>query len=1182
MDNAAGEMPFLDHLEELRGRIIRSLIAVFVGVGIGLWAVTRFKAVTFLKQPIAPFLPGGKLTILAPTEQVMVVLKLGVVAGLVLASPVIIYQLWAFLSPALYEREKKAMMPALGLGLVLFLLGAWLGWIYGVPLSLNFLLTFSDDFVNQITFSAYFSFVVQVVLAVGISFELPLIMTLLSWIGVMDAKRFSAFRRYAILLNCIAGAILSPGTDVISMLVTSAMLLMLYELGVIGAFLVQRRRRKAAEVAGLLLLVLAMAGGPRSLHAQNPPVRPGAADTTRLRTGAGQAARALDSATAKRLGLPTAPRRKFAEPDSVMQALLEREGFAVTRFRGDSATLLPGTEGLLLGGHAATSRDTSVLEANEIRYSDARCELVARGEPRMFEDGKVLVGREMSFDTCHERGVIGEAFTKFDDLGANWFLRGNLAVDSTGKRLYAANSEFTSCDLPEAHYHFKAGEVKWVSQSVLVARPAVLYIRDVPVVWLPFLFQDTKVGRRSGILIPNFGFNDIVRPTRSYNRQVTNMGYYWAPNDYIDLTARLDWYANRYVRYGGQFRYRWRDRFVDGDLAIDQERQSNSGRNTNIRWNHNQQFDNATSLRLSFNYSGNTSVLQGNTVDPLRSVQQIVSSVNLSKRFSWGQMTLGGTRRQSINDGKVATSLPSLTISPRPFEFGTHVTWSPALTLTNETNKDPRVVELVAASGRIDTMLTTARNRNTTITLATPFRFGTFNWTNSLNYRDQLVVQRRSVTQRLPDTTTADPADSVTVITTRGGDFSTSLDWTTGINLPQLFPQSLHLTPTLGITNISPTGGFLLRNAATNGQWVRQGKKLQLAVAMAPNLFGFINRGIGPIVRFRHNIQPLINVQYSPTARLSEEYARAISSTSGRDVVREVPATLLASMGLSQTLSAKLRPAAGDTTTDDTHWRKVAILQLQTSQISYDFEQAKLPGRTGWTTAALTNTLQSELIRGFSLNLTHDLWEGQVGTDSARFSPFLSNVQATMSLTGGTFRSLASLFGLAKQPDPRASRDTLPPPATSFGSSSRRFRPGSFNSSDVNAGLAGRGFTANVTYSLQRRRPTGTTVGSVNSDPNDIFLPPVSLVSGNQSNIGLNTSFSPTPYWNVSWQTQYNVTAGRFESQQIRLQRDLHDWTASFDFAKTATGNFALFFTITLKPLPDVKFDYNQTTLRPR
>ncbi len=91
------------------------------------------------------------------------------------------------------------------------------------------------------------------------------------------------------------------------------------------------------------------------------------------------------------------------------------------------------------------------------------------------------------------------------------------------------------------------------------------------------------------------------------------------------------------------------------------------------------------------------------------------------------------------------------------------------------------------------------------------------------------------------------------------------------------------------------------------------------------------------------------------------------------------------------------------------------MLQLSTSALSYDFEQAKLAGRTGWTTAALTNSLQSDLLPGFQLSVTHDLWQGQVGTDTAKFSPFLSDVQANVSLTGSTFHGLLALLGLAHQ-----------------------------------------------------------------------------------------------------------------------------------------------------------------------
>ena len=145
MTGTPGEMPFLEHLEELRQRILRSLGAVVVSFGIGLWLVQQFQLVSLLKRPIAPYLLGGKLVVTSPTEPVMIVFKLGFLVGLVLASPVILWQAWAFLAPALYEREKKAVVPALFFGLALFLTGSILAYIYVVPQALRVLFSFQSE-----------------------------------------------------------------------------------------------------------------------------------------------------------------------------------------------------------------------------------------------------------------------------------------------------------------------------------------------------------------------------------------------------------------------------------------------------------------------------------------------------------------------------------------------------------------------------------------------------------------------------------------------------------------------------------------------------------------------------------------------------------------------------------------------------------------------------------------------------------------------------------------------------------------------------------------------------------------------------------------------------------------------------------------------------------------------------
>jgi sec-independent protein translocase protein TatC len=1166
MTGTSGEMPFLDHLEELRSRILRSLGALVAGAALGLWLVQRFQLVNLLKRPIAPYLTGGKLVVLSPTEPVMIVLKLGLLVGLVLASPVILWQTWAFLAPALYAREKRALVPSLFIGLVLFLTGVVIAYLFVIPQALRVLFSFQSEAIAPfITYDAYFGFVLQVTLALGLSFELPLVIIILAWLGVIGPGELHRFRRFAVVLAFIAGAVLSPGADLLSMVMMTVPLLVLYEVGFAGAVIIDRRRRRKGgepvtgrRIGLILLLCLAGAGAAEAQvpgQQRRPPAR---ADSLRDTTELGQdttgvrPGQSLDTATARRMGLPTAPSRSFAAPDSVITELMGRTGYQSTRYRSDSATVFVQEQRVFLRGKALTERRGSILEADTITYQRASCILDASGEPKLFDRGQVLVGAGIRYDTCIRRGVIKEALTNFTEGSTVWFLRGNVSQDSSSNRIYASHSEITSCDLPVPHYHFSAREVKWVSRSVLVARPVVLYVRDVPILWLPFIFQDMRPGRHSGILVPQFGFNDLVRPTRSYNRQISNIGYYWAPNDYLDFTGRLDWYSNRYVQFGLGGQYNWLNRFMSGSVAFSQQQQTGGGSSMALRWDHQQTFNLSTSLNLDINYASNTSVIRRNAVDPLLNTQQITSSLNFSKRYGWGTVTLGGNRRQSLTDGSVQQLLPALTISPASIDLGSNITWSPGLSFTNNTSTRTPLDSLIQVlpGGALDTIAQTGSSRVTAFNFDTPIRFGGFNWQNAVQVTDERSRGRETETIKVDDPSTPDPTDSVTVSRTFFGDFSSSIDWDTGINLPILFRGSWKLQPVLGIAN-STSGTFALRNRNTGGDWVRQGKRFRFAVSASPTLFAFYP-GLGLASRVRHSVSPSISWNYSPAASVNEAFARAIAQPGQPLVLRSDPTQTL-SVGLSQSFEAKAKTHRADTLSVEP--RKSRVLSINTSSLSYDFEQAKKPGRTGWVTDQMTNSFLSDLLPQFTLSLTHDLWRGEVGTDTAKFVPFLSSVSASFGISDNTLRTIGSIFGLGGQAKPGG--DKVP---GYVGDTGRR-KTSFYNTGQIPFSGGGRSFSANFNYTLSRTRP----VPGIEPSPT-------------QQSLGFSTNFSPTPFWSLSWTSQFNITDSKFESQVVRLERQLHEWRAGFNFVRNANGNFAFYFSIYLTDLPDLKFDYNQTT----
>jgi len=227
-------MSLVDHLEELRWRILKSLIAVAVGTIIAF--IFREQIVRFLAAPLpqgADMLTHGKIVVTGITEGFTVFLLISFAAGVILALPVILYQVWAFVAPGLYAHEKRAAVPFIFIGLVLFIVGVTLGYIvlrYPVEWLVNFA---SNTFVELITANSYFTFVAFFVLAFGLVFELPLVLTFMAQVGLITSETLQRKRASSHIGMWIASTFLTPGADIYSPIILGTAMSFLYELTIV-------------------------------------------------------------------------------------------------------------------------------------------------------------------------------------------------------------------------------------------------------------------------------------------------------------------------------------------------------------------------------------------------------------------------------------------------------------------------------------------------------------------------------------------------------------------------------------------------------------------------------------------------------------------------------------------------------------------------------------------------------------------------------------------------------------------------------------------------------------------------------------------------------------------------------------------------------------------------------------
>ena len=999
------------------------------------------------------------------------------------------------------------------------------------------------------------------------------------------------------------------------------------------------------RMRGTLLAVVACMGLASVSAAQvptRPPVRPSATpvrgDT--LRTRADSLRAGVDTLT----GRDTLARAGFAPPDSVMQRLMSTPGYSVTQYQGETMTFDALSRAFQLTTKAIVQRDSLLVKSDTIVSSGAGTSIRVGSDPSKKGNVFVSPGQapvissgSATYDIANRRANVKGLVTSIPQSGETLFITGEQVTVAASKdsirsandaTYYLKDGTVTACNDSIPDYFFKAKEIKRTG-SFVVARPAILYIGDVPVLWLPFLFQDIRSGRHSGLIAPNVGVSDIVRNSPSYRRNVEGLGYYFALSDYYDGQVSFDWRSSAgesdfgdpgYTRYNGEIRYRWLERYVAGNLALSRTAQGGQV-NKALSWGHQQNFTRNSQFTSNVNLVQNTTLQRNTTVNPYAVLATISSQANYQQKVGPAQFSLGGSQKQYPGRSQLDRAFPTFSFTTSPLNLGSVLTWTPSLNYSSSQSlriDQPSTLGLLLRTGK------SAAGRDTVFadTLKRSAYTSQFSFDSPLTVFGYSLGQRVSISSARNDFPEREiVTDVLTGVETEriyAQTYRTEINWTPSFTLPPLARNNFNLSPSVTVAPIEG-GAFAIRNERTAGKWVFQGFRPSFGVSASPTLFGLFT-GFGPFARIRHSVSPTVSYAYAPAADVGDDYLAALgrtrfSKTGGLGYLGGLAQNSL-SLGLSTNVEAKTRsrndsnPEAGD---------KIKLLSVNFTSVNYDFERARATKSRirGLTTSNFGYTLRSDLLPGIDVGVDYSLFEGSTISDSAKFKPYRERITASVqfSNTANPFAVFSRIFGKAVPPT-APSADRIEPPADNRFAQQIASQPVAGRAARTAAFLptATQGWQASFNFTSARQRPpTGVGRNVIAFDPavqciqfNTPALrlaydqcvarartnpsPETPITSGLSgapiyltpatTSLASNLNFNLTQKWAASWQTQYDFEARNFASQIVSLQRDLHDWRAIFAFTQSPNGSFAFNFLVSLKAEPELKFDYHKSTFR--
>ncbi|MEO7083368.1 MAG: putative LPS assembly protein LptD [Gemmatimonadaceae bacterium] len=948
----------------------------------------------------------------------------------------------------------------------------------------------------------------------------------------------------------------------------------------------------------------------------------------------------------KKDSLHDSTRVVWPTPDSAAQVLLAKKGYSVTKYQGDTAYFDAQHRSLdLLAAkkrRAIVTRDSqTVVSDSGIYYSESSHHVTTGGHyilsnPSSGQADITDLGHGGRVDYSLEEKSVRVSNARMGvNNGQMWYMNMGVAKvvgDSTGGKsatVYAGAGSMTSCDDTIPDYHFEFKEAKRTSGNTLVAAPAILYIKDIPVMWLPFIFTDSKSGRHSGIIVPQFGLGDIVRNSPSYRRNIDHFGYYWALNDYAGLSTWIDWRSAAgsvpgdpgWLKLNSEWDYKWLDRFLGGRIGFTKTFQRDGSENTAVSWTHSQDFSHDSHLNLSANYVTNTTLQRQNTFNPYAALATIASQATYQEKLGPASLSIGATRKQYPGRPQVDETFPTVSLTSTSIAITKWLNWTPSFSYSHSGTSaidQPGLGQFVyrtdPTTGLRDSTESHARNSEmSTLSFDTPFQIFGRDFKNSF----RLNQQRNNFPQtiQLSDFKTGQVIDTRIFAAT----YRTDFDWIpdlTSIGIPGFGQNRFNFSPTISFQNVDP-GPYWVASEQTDGKFVHQSKRITAGVSASPTLYALFQHSIGPFSAIRHSISPTLSFTLAPATDVSDEYLKALGRTRAGYLGNLAQQSL--SFGLTQNFEAKIRNRADTTGTD--HGTVIKLLSITMTPLAYDLERAKHhKAITGLTTDSWGYNLASDLLPGFDFSSSYSLFEGSTQTDTARFKPYLTTISANFSIgrDQNPFTAFAKLLGKANAapPQPLSQRSTsdsaqaVAHPEDAQSAASQAVG-GNIHANDRFIPNAGQGWHASLSLSRSSPRPpTGTNI--INFDPRarcatiagantllfdtciaQLQVQPTTdtpigttTVGGPQYNIPPTTSingnvnFNLTPKWTAAWQTTYDLERHEFASHIVSLQRELHDWRAIFGFTQSPNGNFSFNFTIALKAEPDIKFDYNRSTVR--